>query len=156
LHPSGFGDSYALAVGGGQQVGFSYDGGGTALLWTGTAESVVNLNPTNLPGITSAQAFGTNGVHQVGEGYGAGHALLWSGTAESAIDLHGFLPPGFAVSQAYTIDAAGTVWGLAYKDLGGGDPHVVKWMPVPEPSSALLGAIGVGAVVLRLRRRAAR
>jgi hypothetical protein len=48
LHPSGFTSSEALGVSGGQQVGFgeSVEGGGPhALLWTGSAGSVVDLHP---------------------------------------------------------------------------------------------------------------
>jgi hypothetical protein len=77
------------------QVG---NGSGHALLWTGTAASVVDLNPS---GFDSSQAYGVGGGQQVGEGIpsggGAFHALLWSGTAASAVDLN---PSGFYSSDA--------------------------------------------------------
>ena len=49
LNPSGFLNSHALGVSGGQQVGdgFGLATGGThALLWSGSAASVIDLNPS--------------------------------------------------------------------------------------------------------------
>ncbi len=66
-----------------------------ALLWSGTAASAVDLNPS---GIDLVYAYGISGGQQVGSGYGSAtggiiyHALLWSGTAASAVDLN---PSGF-------------------------------------------------------------
>ena len=64
-----------------------------ALLWSGSAGSAVDLNPTNLTGITSSVANGTDGNQQVGWGSGSAtgnslHAMLWSGSAGSAVDLN--------------------------------------------------------------------
>jgi hypothetical protein len=62
LNPSGFMASQALGVSGGQQVGA---GGGQqhALLWMGSAASVVDLNPS---GFMASQALGVSGGQQVG------------------------------------------------------------------------------------------
>lgn len=103
LHPSGFNESIAYGTDGNRQVG-----GGTntsmdpicctsdvnhALLWSGTASSVVDLHPTNLSGFRDSHVRGINGIQQVGHGSGTAtggfdHALLWNGTANSAVDLH--------------------------------------------------------------------
>ena len=55
----------------------------------------MELNPTNLSGITESEALATDGLQQVGDGWGpdqAGttfpdhsHALLWNGTAHFAV-----------------------------------------------------------------------
>ena len=110
LNPRGFGSSEVLdtdgeaQVGSGQPEGIFVPGSGVpathALLWHGTAASVVDLNPT---GFEESQAWGTFAVHQVGwgiltpRGHGT-HALMWRGTAASVVDLH---PPGFSQSWAY-------------------------------------------------------
>jgi autotransporter-associated beta strand protein len=105
LNPSGY-SSRAVATNGTQQVGVDYDTGTGnnlhAMLWTGTAASAVDLNPTNL-GMDTSEALGTNGIQQVGFGLNVGspgttsHALLWTGTAASAVDLN---PSGFTESSA--------------------------------------------------------
>ena len=173
LHPRGFSGSRALATDGSKQVG---EGDGHALLWTGRADSVVDLHPVNRRGsywfTASSVALGVSGDQQVGYattvldfqtrfallwtgtaesvvelnpylfiesvalavangrqvGWGTiglprtqTHALLWSGTADSAVDLHVFLPPGFQSSQATGIDASGNVIGTA-------DGHPILWI----------------------------
>src|SRR5262245_61405655 len=59
LHPSGFTSSEAFGVSGGQQVGVgagpATGGQIHALLWTGSAASVVDLHPS---GFTSSEAAG--------------------------------------------------------------------------------------------------
>lgn len=71
-----------------------------AVLWHGTPESLVDLNPA---GFDSSYAFGVSGNNQVGFGAGIAtgfpfHALLWHGTPESVVDLN---PAGFAASIAF-------------------------------------------------------
>lgn len=133
LNP-GTGDSYAFGVKGGQQVGVLGslgdnplgNSGGAAVLWTGSANSVVALNPA---GYIYSLAYGTDGAHQVGWGNTidtSAHALLWSGTAASAIDLN---PSGFQTSHAYGI-ANGLVVGVG--QLAGSSPFN------PGPSHALV------------------
>jgi hypothetical protein len=88
--------------------GLSTGRGVHALLWSGTAASAVDLNPTNLNGIVYSSASATNGTQQVGEGsdeyLSVTHALLWSGTAASAVDLN---PNGFSFSDAVGISPSG-------------------------------------------------
>jgi PEP-CTERM motif len=93
LNPSAFDDSQILATNGAQQVGSGEESAQDALLWSGSAASVVDLSPTSLSGIINSQAIGISGTQQVGVGYGTldsgkEHALLWSGTASSAVDLN--------------------------------------------------------------------
>jgi hypothetical protein len=72
LHPlSAYRSSYAADVSGSSQVGYGHEtsilGNDHALLWSGTAESVVDLNP---PGFTYSRAWGVSGSSQVGHGSG--------------------------------------------------------------------------------------
>ena len=66
--PHGFGGSGAVGTDGIHQVG-SGSGSGTgghghALLWSGTAASAIDLNPTNLTGITDSFAYGVRGTNK--------------------------------------------------------------------------------------------
>jgi hypothetical protein len=109
--------AYGISANGSQQVGVG-SGSGTgfeshALLWSQTAASAVDLNPTNLTGFTSSSAIGTNGSQQVGLGSGSGtggnnHALLWSGSAGTAVDLNPTVLTGYTSSMAYGISANGS------------------------------------------------
>lgn len=133
LNPAGWNTSAANGVGGGQQVGVANQqrvcgekkggcGSGTytvfqPFLWTGTAESAVNLTPFGL-GFGAGTAYGTDGVRQVGVawkvvGFGAyssPSAMLWSGTADSAVNLNPF---DSGESAAYAV-AGGQQVGYAY------------------------------------------
>jgi hypothetical protein len=102
LQPTQFGSGYfastAYGVAGSQQVGVMYgrnnDPGGVphAVLWSGTAASAVDLNPTNLPttSTVSSQANGIGGGEEVGYAsfVNGTNAILWTGTAASAVDLN--------------------------------------------------------------------
>jgi hypothetical protein len=60
------------------------------LLWSGSADSAVDLNPA---GFAYSYANEVRDGKQVGYGSGTStggnsHALLWSGSAASAVDLH--------------------------------------------------------------------
>jgi hypothetical protein len=97
----GFGAGRALSTDGIQQVGYGQQviginsfSGTFAVLWTGTADSAINLNPADS---IESQAKAVAGGQQVGFGYYPHHALLWSGSAESAVDLH---PAGYTSSEA--------------------------------------------------------
>jgi hypothetical protein len=82
-------------VGYGQQaLGVNAFSGTFAVVWTGTADSAVDLNP---PGSIQSQANAVAGGQQVGSGFYPSRALLWMGTAESFVDLH---PSGYASSEA--------------------------------------------------------
>jgi len=78
--------------------------------------SAVDLNPTNLSGITVSAAYGTDGAQQVGFGGGNGtggyaHAMLWNGTADSAVDLNPTNLSGIVSSVAYGISGTQQVGG---------------------------------------------
>ena len=84
-----------------------------ALLWSGTAESCVDLHPS--VGSAGTAALAVSGGQQVGYG-GVGseiHALVWSGTADSVVDLHAYLPDGYFWSEATGIDSTGVIVGHA-------------------------------------------
>ena len=95
LDPGGFsGGSYAYGTSGDQQVGSIF---GSAVLWSGTAGSVMGLDYS---GFSPLQARGISDSQQVGYGLKSGinsHALLWRGTASTVLDLN---PSGFTVSFA--------------------------------------------------------
>ncbi len=178
LHPTGlpkdstlkFSRSEALGIGGDQQVGFarygSDDAESHAVLWTGTAESAVDLSPPGLSSSThifSTIAIATNGSQQIGYSEGSGetgpaleHALLWSGTADSMVDLHQYLPPGFGSSAAAGIDAAGNVvgWASPYNTTFGVPNHAILWQLVPEPTGLAPAAPAGLGLLARRRRRA--
>ncbi|MET0623713.1 MAG: hypothetical protein ABW250_12085 [Pyrinomonadaceae bacterium] len=97
----GFGAGRALGTDGVQQVGIGFEviginafTGPFAVLWSGSAESAVNLNPFDA---ATSQANAVAGGQQVGYGYTPSRALLWSGSAESVVDLH---PEGYTSSEA--------------------------------------------------------
>lgn len=106
LQPASFTTTSGLAGANGSQVG---SGSGTptggqdhALIWTGTAESYVDLHPD---GFDTSRSYGASSTNQVGAATIAGleHATLWSGTAASAVELH---PTGYDRSIAF--DVAGS------------------------------------------------
>ena len=98
-------------------------------------------------------ANGTNGLQQVGKATASeaipnNHAYLWSGTAASAIDLQPLLPDTgiWDHSEAYAIDSDGNIYGYAHGKYNNvTDYYAVKWspVPVPEPSTLVLAALGL-------------
>ena len=123
LHPlTGYTDTYALACEGNQQVGYGWrdSSGYQAVMWAGSAASLVNLHPG---GYAVSEARGTDGEHQVGW---AGttvstRAMLWSGSASSAVDLH---PAGYTNSIAHHVWDGQQV-GVAY--VTGSISHAMLW-----------------------------
>ncbi len=99
-------------------------GGAHALLWSGSAESYVDLNPD---GFDWSIAGGVSGSQQVGWGEGPAtggtwHALLWGGDGANYVDLN---PPEYQRSKA--LDTNGTQQvgvGLASLD---GRAHALLW-----------------------------
>jgi hypothetical protein len=81
LQSAGFTGSVANAISDANQVGYGYEsasGRSHALLWGGSAVSVVDLNPSGFDG---SSAVGVSGANQVGSGGGLAtggrsHALL--------------------------------------------------------------------------------
>src|ERR1044072_7039210 len=112
LSPVNYSPSSASGIANGQQggngrLGSSYH----ALMWSGSAASVKDLNPA---GDSESYIEAISGGRQAGYGIPSGatnsHALLWSGTAASVVDLH---PAGFVSSSAEGISGNEQV-GAAY------------------------------------------
>jgi hypothetical protein len=108
-----FASSLAIATDGTQQVGQGAMTGGEqhALLWTSTAASAVDMNPTNLSGFTDSSGLGISGAQQVGWGRGPGtsennHAMLWTGAANTAVDLNPTDLSGIVYSLAIDTNGA--------------------------------------------------
>ena len=129
LTPSGFTNSHAWGIFGGQQVGDGYDqatGRVRALLWRGSAASVVDLNPS---GFVESEARSICGDQQVGSGSGPTtgshrHALLWRSSADSVVDLH---PTGFDASEALgTAGGQQVGYGLT-RAAAAGVRHALLW-----------------------------
>jgi hypothetical protein len=123
LNPLPFEASAQGAAGGTQVGGVSLFGGiSHALLWSGSAASVVDLHPA---GFDSSYARGISGNSQVGEGFDSmasqTHALLWSGSAASVVDLH---PVGFDNSFARGVHG-GTQVGFG--GATGSGYHALLW-----------------------------
>ena len=92
--------------------------------------TVVDLNPTNLPGFTASFGGGASGSTQTGYGIASDnntHALLWQGSAPSALDLN---PAGFTSSFAQSVSGG--------MEVGAGVPnsltasHALLWSGTPD------------------------
>jgi len=135
-----------------------------ACLWTGSAASWVDLNPSRA---TQSDAHGVYSGQQVGRATvgGVTRASLWTGSAASWVDLHAFLPPGFTSSEAQGIWNDGTftyVVGYGYNSTTG-RTEALMWVapgapPIPTVSEWGLVIMTVllltaGTLVLRRQRR---
>jgi hypothetical protein len=126
-HPfssSGISDIY-----GGQQVGAARNEfeGAHAFLWNGSADSAVDLtSPQHIFWMYGGAALATDGIHQVGYGYGGGlrHAVLWSGTAASSVDLH---PGGFSESFALGVRSGQQIGYGIIGDFDDAPHHALLW-----------------------------
>lgn len=129
LHPRGLVESEARGISAGQQVGDIWVPPGTgethAVLWRGSAASMVDLHPRGFP--EGSEALGVCGGQQVGAGFldidgnRILHALLWRGSVANVVDLH---PRGF--QQSVAVGTSGD------QQVGDGDwgylqPHALLW-----------------------------
>ena len=149
LHPFWASTSYAYGIFGNQQVGVAFGPNGGPILWTGTAESAINLAP-NIGG----RAYATNGAQQAGFIFSGDpndphHAAAWSGSPETMVDLAQFVPD-LHYTEARGIDEFGNIVGFGYDNFG---PKAILWKPIPEPSTSVAIVIGLASVVF-VRRRA--
>ena len=152
LHPAGFDASEAVCTNGTQQGGWGYLALGTshlhALLWSGDASSVADLQPTT--GYTETRLNAISATQQVGEGWvgtpfavgSVRHALVWSGTPDSVVDLNQYLPAGYTHGVATGLDASGNVVGYAYNTFVAGafmpsDAVAVVFAPGAAPATQL-------------------
>ncbi|MCL2330479.1 MAG: hypothetical protein FWC56_04160, partial [Phycisphaerae bacterium] len=126
LHSDPYSLTEAWGTDGQHQVGQGKkDGNFHALMWAGTAESVVDLSSANF---VSSRAIGTVGGKQIGSGIvpSAGvdgpksHAILWNGTAADFTDLN---PGGFDSSEGWGIDSNQQVGNGVI----GGKHHALLW-----------------------------
>ncbi|MFT3683870.1 MAG: hypothetical protein QM783_02900 [Phycisphaerales bacterium] len=120
LHPTGLANSEAHAIYGAQQVGVTGTSQG-ALLWTGSAGSVVKLDGTTAVGVANGVWDGRQGGSvSVGTGVNRRtHAAIWSGTQASMVDLH----PGASVavhSMIMAMDGTQQVGSFLSAASGGG------------------------------------
>ena len=140
------GPGRALGVSGNEQVGDINSSSiapgtpgtnGTAVLWHGSAQSMVPLGTIcdatiflNHNGCDSSSAFATNGSQQGGFstfGPRPMHATLWSGTAASQTDLH---PASFTSSRITglsTVFQAGDGWMNGDNGTPGALHHGLLW-----------------------------
>lgn len=126
----------------GQQVGQASGpatGNNThAILWTGTAASAVDLNPS---GFTSSQANGATDGEQAGSARsanGVSHAMLWRGTAASAVDPRAFLPSGFTNAWRQASARAATISGYAFSLAT--EQHALLRQPTSQPRMSFVAS----------------
>jgi hypothetical protein len=96
-----------------------------ALLWSGSASTVLDLNPS---GFQSSQIAAITGSVQVGYGVPSGvgasnHALMWNGSATNFIDLN---PANFSVSQATAVSSTQEV-GYGSGTATSNNTHALLW-----------------------------
>ena len=154
LHPDGFGNSYAAATSGGQQVGWGTPGGswqeppgtGThALLWSGTADSVVDLHPSGFAepkywswavGLSGGQEVGALSLYvhsgpTPGERGDREHAYAWSGSAASAEDLS--RNDYQERLSRYQAEGVGHPWNVNFDEVPLPYPIVARFMTAVAP-----------------------
>ena len=138
LNPAGYTESFGNGISGSAALGYAQVGYGYgsstsdnnhAILWTGTAASKVDLNPSGFTETYANDVYG-NAIASTQVGSGAGsatsgatHALKWSGTTASKVDLN---PSGFDLSEALGVSAAGQV-GDGFGASTSGAYHALYW-----------------------------
>jgi uncharacterized membrane protein len=124
-------------------------------MWSGTAASYVDLNPT---GYASSIANAVDGAFQVGAGgqLGQFHAVMWNGSASSVVDLH---PVGNYIKSEALAISGNTQGGTATVPAIGqlpDVPHAFIWHgtaasgvdlnPFPFLASSIDGVSAAGQV----------
>jgi probable HAF family extracellular repeat protein len=159
LNPAGYFSTTVTGLAAGRQVGFGYATKPNftqqyhALMWSGSAQSMIDLNPLHFDG---SIAHAIDGLTIVGSGYRNGvgsHALVWFGTPAVMRDLN---PPGYAGSEAL---AAANGYQAGYVMVKGVGPHAYIWHGSPfngrdlNPRqdgtsyiSGIFGNVAIGAV----------
>jgi hypothetical protein len=138
-------------------------------MWSGTAESFVNMNP---PEAQHAQLFGVDAGFQVGSAYMyafgnvSEYAGIWSGTRESFVNLHSFLTPstyhGSVATDVWTDGVSIKVVGHAYTfySVGGSflrHTEALLWtLTIPEPGSFIFAPALISPPLLLMRSRRSR
>lgn len=126
LHSRSFSSSTAFGVDEHHQVGVAHIAYGPthAVMWTGSAESWVDLHPF---GYGTSEARAVDGGQQVGYVVPKGlpRASLWTGTAESWVDL---TPEGFTSSAANDVHRGVQVGYSNRSD----SPRAGLWRGTPE------------------------
>jgi hypothetical protein len=114
--------SMATSTNGSQQGGWA---GGHAVMWSGSADSMVDLNPG---GYFDSRVSGMAAVFQVGDGWLGGpantagavrHALLWRGSVATVLDLNQFLPPSITGAAIDGVDIDGNMFGRVFSSTNG-------------------------------------
>lgn len=164
LHPVGYVESRVTAMTATQQGGaIQTSGHDHAALWSGTAESVIDLGGSFVDSEITAMIDG----FQVG--YTDQGAALWMGSAESYIDLNPFVTALFGDDYNYAVATSiGVEDGILYiggyvTDFSYGvdvrafimSASVSSLTAVPEPSSYAV-LVGVAVLGCAIRRRRAK
>jgi hypothetical protein len=151
LHATAFGLSEGTGAFGNQVVGNTYiDGSPRGLLWSGTAESWVDLTP---PGSLGSGVYGVSDGVLVGHAYiprrlgvaAEVHAGLWTGNGESFVDLNpesSFHSMSIAVGDGQQVGEV-VVNGLPHASLWEGT--ATSWVdltPVGYPAARAYGVSG--------------
>ncbi|MEN6384125.1 MAG: hypothetical protein ABFD79_02895, partial [Phycisphaerales bacterium] len=102
-----------------------------ALLWNGTSQSCIDLNPVS--GFSASAAYATDGAHQVGYGQdsltnGNYEALMWNSSASDYVNLN---PSGMSYSVAYGI-SGNHQFGYGYGPVSGWQEHALLWSGTAE------------------------
>ncbi len=110
MGPPGYNVAEARGVGDRLQVGFAQSEvnpalADHALLWSGSAASLIDLNPAGFTGsyayaVSQGQQVGSGWIGPVGDPTSSLHALLWYGSADSCVDL----TPGASRAVATSTD----------------------------------------------------
>lgn len=142
LNPTGATEAFAYGAGNGQQVGTARSpatGDNThAALWTGTAGSYIDLNPTieiNGFPFSGTFAYGAGGGQQVGNAILGPRtvAVLWTGTANSVVVL---ARPDMAYSTVSDTDGTTQVGQAQANDpVLGLSNYAFAWTGTPESAT---------------------